>query len=157
MGGGETMDRGSDALKSHMNGCEEMIMKQTRKGWFQELLGCEAQTEFKYYKGETHVATSLEEADCFCRICCPVIHPFNMSVKEVNTHNELIHVERPLRCANGGCKCCCFQEAFFTSNNNKLGRVEEQCYFWYVLLSASLYKCFYFSHLSFASWNFRHL
>ena len=128
--GGETMDRGSDALKSHMNGCDELHMRQTKKGWFQELLGCEAKTEFKYFKGDTQIAHSIEDTDCFCRICCPVIHPFKTSVKELNTNNELVNVDRPLRCAAGGCKCCCYQEATISSNGQELGRVEEQCYYW---------------------------
>ena len=34
-------DRGSDALKSHLTGCESLDLRQTRRGWFQELLGCE--------------------------------------------------------------------------------------------------------------------
>ena len=34
-------DRGSDALKTHLSDCEKLVMKQTRRGWCQECLGCE--------------------------------------------------------------------------------------------------------------------
>ena len=44
---GESMDRGSEVLKSHLGGAAQMEMRQTRRGWLQECLGCEAKTEFK--------------------------------------------------------------------------------------------------------------
>lgn len=124
------MDRGSQALKSHMNGTDKLEMRQTRRGWLQEILGCEARTEFKYFIGENQVAHSLEDADCLCRLCCMPIHPYTMTVTELNTEAELLTVERPCRCAAGGCKCCCYQEAFFKSNGAELGRMQETCYFW---------------------------
>jgi len=34
-------DRGSNALKTHMSDCEQLELRQTRRGWFQECLGCE--------------------------------------------------------------------------------------------------------------------
>jgi hypothetical protein len=34
-------DRGTNALKTHMAGCDKMEMRQTRRGWLQECLGCE--------------------------------------------------------------------------------------------------------------------
>jgi hypothetical protein len=75
----QKMDRGSDACKAHLGGTTSMEIRQTRKGWFQELLGCEARTEFKYFIGtgdnQTQVAHSLEEASCMCRWCCQPCHP----------------------------------------------------------------------------------
>jgi hypothetical protein len=127
---GNKMDRGSNALKSHISGCEMMSIRQTRRGFCQELMGCEAKTEFKYFIGEDQVGHSLEDTDCFCRMCCSPIHPFKMNVVELNTEADIISVDRPLRCAAGSCKCCCYQEASFSSNNNNLGRIQETCWFW---------------------------
>ena len=43
----QKMDRGTDALKAHLGGTQKMDIRQTRRGWLQELLGCEARTEMK--------------------------------------------------------------------------------------------------------------
>mmetsp|Transcript_1576 Transcript_1576/g.2367 ORF Transcript_1576/g.2367 Transcript_1576/m.2367 type:complete len:251 (+) Transcript_1576:47-799(+) len=123
------MERGSGALKSHMSGCSKMEIRQTRRGWCQELLGCEAKTEFKHFIGSNQVFHSIEDGDCCCRIFCTPIHPYTMAVKELNTEAEVVTVERPCRCALGGCKCCCYQEASFSSGQQNLGRIEETCWF----------------------------
>lgn len=123
------MDRGSDALKSHMAGCTKLEMRQTRRGWLQEICGCEAQTEFKYFIGSDQVFHSLEESSCCIRLCCRGCHPYTMTVKELNTEAEIVSMERFFRCPMGGCKCCCYQEATFTSNKQELGSMKETCYF----------------------------
>lgn len=67
------MERGSatDACRAHLEGAEMMDVRQTRRGWCQEIVGCEARTEFNYFtKDGTKVATSIEDTDCFCRVCC---------------------------------------------------------------------------------------
>lgn len=125
----ESMNRGSEVLKSHLGGTEVMEIRQTRKGWCQECMGCEAKTEFKYFIGETQVAHSLEDTDCCCRIFCVAIHPFKMSVKELNTDAELLELDRPCACAAGGCKCCCYQSGTITSGGQEMGSIKEQCYF----------------------------
>lgn len=127
--GKEVMDRGTSALKSHVQNCEKMEIKQTRRGFCQEIMGCDAKTEFKYFIGDNQVATSLEDTDCFCRMCCNAIHPFKMVVKELNTEAEMVSVDRPLACAVGGCKCCCYQEATFTSGGEEVGSIKEECYY----------------------------
>lgn len=78
------------------------------------------------------MAHSLEDTDCFCRMCCNAIHPFKMNVKELNTEASLLEVDRPCACAAGGCKCCCYQSATFTSGGQDIGSIKETCYFWYV-------------------------
>jgi hypothetical protein len=106
-----------------------IVVRQTRRGWMQECLGCEAKTEFKYLIGDTEVAQSLEDADCFCRMCCSPIHPFQMRVQELSTDAELLTVDRPTRCAASSCKCCCYQEISVTSGGQALGSVKENCYY----------------------------
>ena len=129
--GKEVMDRGTSALKSHVQNCEQIEIRQTRRGFIQELLGCDAKTEFKYFIGENQIAESLEDTDCFCRMCCNAIHPFKMVVKELNTEAELVSVDRPLVfCAVSNCKCCCYQEASFTSGGDAVGSIKEECLYW---------------------------
>ena len=77
----ETMDRGSDALKSHVSDTQTMSIRQTRKGWLQEILGCQARSEFKVFVGENQVASALEDSNCLCRLLIAPIHPFTMEVK----------------------------------------------------------------------------
>ena len=72
----QKMDRGSDACKAHLGGTNAMEIRQTRRGCLQELCcPCEARSEFKYYVGNNHVATSLEDSSCLCRWCCKPCRP----------------------------------------------------------------------------------
>ncbi|KAL3937191.1 MAG: hypothetical protein SGBAC_007642 [Bacillariaceae sp.] len=124
-----SMDRGTSALKSHVQNCEQMEIRQTRRGFCQEIMGCDAKTEFKYFIGGNQIGTSLEDTDCFCRMFCNAIHPFKMVVKELNTDAEMVSVDRPLACVASGCKCCCYQEAAFTSGGEDIGSIKEECYY----------------------------
>lgn len=117
-------------MKAHFAGATTLDMRQTRKGWFQECFGCEANTEFKIFIGDQQIAHALEESDCFCRICCNSCHPFKMSVKELNTEAELLNFERPTRCCSDPCKCCCYQEGIISSGGQELGSIQETCWFW---------------------------
>jgi len=124
----EKMDRGSDSLKAHVSDMKTAQMRQTRRGCFQEVLGCEAKTEFKYYKeeGGDVFATSLEDSDFFCRICCSAIRPFTVTVKESGTEAELFSVDRPLACGPAFCKCCCYQTMDVKSGGQSIGKIEEK-------------------------------
>lgn len=83
-----------------------MSVRQTRRGWCQELIGCEAADEFKWFnttdgKNE-QFATSLEESDCFTRMCCGGCHEFTMVAKEEGTGEEILTMNRPWVSA----RCC---------------------------------------------------
>ena len=111
-----------------------MSIRQTRRGWCQELLlGCEAKDEFKWFETtngqNTQYGTSLEDSNCLMRICCSGCHEFSMTVKEVDTENEIFSVHRPMRLLPGCAKCCCYQEMTISAKDEKLGKVEELC--WY--------------------------
>jgi len=123
------MDRGTDALKSHISSISKMEVRQTRRGFCQEILGCEARTEFKYFIEGTQVAHSIEDSDCCCRFWISPNHPFTMEVKELNTDAEMITIDRPCRCSIGCCKCCCYQEISVNSGGQVLGTLKEDC--WY--------------------------
>jgi hypothetical protein len=125
------MDRGSDALKAQVADMSEVVMRQTRRGCFQEILGCEARTEFKYYKKdeEDKFAVSLEESDFCCRLFCAPIRPFKVTAKETGTEAELFTIDRPLACSPGPCKCCCYQVLDISSGGQPIGKIEEQYYY----------------------------
>lgn len=111
-----------------------MSIRQTRKGCIQELLlGCEARDEFKWFETtegqNAQFGASLEESNCFMRICCGGCHEFSMVVKEVDTESEIFSMHRPMKCLPGCAKCCCYQEMTFSANDEKFGKVEELC--WY--------------------------
>ena len=64
-------------------------VQQTRRGCLQELLGCEAKSEYRVYKGHVEegqprdenipqLAHLLEESRCLFRFCCPASRPFSM-------------------------------------------------------------------------------
>jgi len=138
----ETMDRGgTDALKAHFENCSQCEIRQTRRGWFQELFcGCQAKSEFKYFvmsggDGDkskataTQVAHSLEDSACLSRYCCHPCYHWKMQVNEVNTGAEILTVDRPCQCCAAACKCCCYQQAFVTSGGQSMGRIQEKCYF----------------------------
>jgi hypothetical protein len=127
----QTMDRGTDALKAHLGSdCTMLDIRQSRRGWLQELLCCEARTEFKFFKGpEQQIAVAMEDGNCFCRVCCSSIHPFTMPVTELNTNAELLTVDRPCACSVGAGKCCCYQSIAVSSGGVALGGVKETCYY----------------------------
>lgn len=47
----------------------------------------------------------------------------------MKTDEEIITLDRPLRCTLGCLKCCCYQEAFVTSKGADLGSIKENCWF----------------------------
>lgn len=126
----EKMERSSGALKTHMSGANTLSIRQTRKGWCQECLGCEAKDEFKFFKdGEKeHFATALEDSGCCIRLFCAPCHAFKISVLENGTNAELVSMDRPCNCCVSSCKCCCYQQATITSGGQPMGSIKEQCY-----------------------------
>ena len=124
------MDRGTETMNNYLSDMKKVSVRQTRRGWFQELLGCEAKTEFKLFsEGTDQFATALEDSNCCLRLLLPQIRPFTMKVEELETGNEILTVDR--QCALPLCalKCCCFQEMSFESGGQNLGKIEEQCYY----------------------------
>lgn len=123
-----------ERLETHFESSNAMTIRQTRKGWLQECLGCEASTEFRWFqKGDTkeenaEFATSVEESNCLIRICCAPNHPFTMTVKELNSDIEILSMDRPCFCPPGSCKCCCYQEMTLSSGGQPIGSIKEQFY-----------------------------
>jgi len=109
-----------------------MSIRQTRKGWLQECFGCEAADEFKWFNitdGQNiHIATSLEESNCFMRICCGGCHDFTMEVKEEGSGEVIMAMHRPMACNAGPCKCCCYNKMDMSSSGKALGTITEECW-----------------------------
>eukprot|EP00956_Cyclotella_meneghiniana_P028662 scaffold67453_cov76-Cyclotella_meneghiniana.AAC.2 len=59
--GSNTMDRGAanPVLEAHIASAKTLSIRQTRKGWCQECLGCEAKDEFKFFKEGEHMANRI--------------------------------------------------------------------------------------------------
>ena len=107
-------------------------VRQTRRGCFQEMLGCEARTEFKWFnitvKKTSSLLPLLRNPTVVCVPFCGGCHEFTMVVKEEGSGVEVLSMHRPMSCNAGPCKCCCFQEMTMSSNGRTLGKVEEKFY-----------------------------
>lgn len=89
-----------------------LFVKQTRKGCFQELMGCEATTEFDIANmedREKNIMYALEESSFCIRLCCKNIRPFKMQLSPAKGEAPFLEYERPYRCSTAPMKCCCFQ------------------------------------------------
>lgn len=128
---GEKMDRGTDSLKAKLQSCEKLEVRQGRRGWLQECLCCITKSDFTYLDGEKEIARSKEEFNFLCRCCFAPDHAFDMTVKEADSENELIEINRPYRMCLGTCKCCCKQEATIFSGEDDLGEIRET-WWWFV-------------------------
>jgi len=123
------MDRGTEAMGKYLTDMEKLSVRQTRRGCFQELLGCEAKTEMKYFaEGTDHIATSLADSSFCLRLLCAGIYPFTAVIKDLDSGSEIMSVERPMACPVGACKCCCKQSMTFSSGNDDLGKIDEEYY-----------------------------
>lgn len=128
----QTMERSN--ISEHFDNSTGMSVRQTSRGCLQELCGCEARTEFRWFQdAEAHVhsefAISLEDSSCCCRLCCSPCHPFQMVVKDNIHGSELFTAHRPCKFPSAPCKCCCLQEMNFTVQERVkkryLGRIRE--------------------------------
>ena len=111
-----------------------LFVKQTKKGCFQELCGCEANTEFKIAtmdKREDDIYYALENTSCCVRFCCRGNRPFQIDLWSGKDKNgiQIGKFQRPFRCMMANCKCCCYQEiSAVNSSGVKMGSVKENCW-----------------------------
>lgn len=122
----------SDRLEATFADKKSLSVRQTRRGWLMELCGCEAKDEFKWFdttdEANTQIATSLEDSNCFCRLCLCGCHEFTMDVKDLNTSDVIMSMHRPFGCLVSPCKCCCFNTMTMSANGRKIGSIEEEFY-----------------------------
>jgi hypothetical protein len=126
------MDRGASfAVFSQLS---NILVKQTRKGWFQECFGCDANTEFNIATMESpqgNFLYALENTSCCIRFCCGPMRPFTINVYAGTgaAGPAVASYERPFRCPLGNCKCCCYQQVIVKDSAGAVsGSVKETCY-----------------------------
>jgi hypothetical protein len=115
---------------SRLDACESIRISQKRKGLLQEIIGCEAKSEFKWYDttggGEERFAKSKEDSSCCIRFLCGGAQPYTMTAELDDTDEELMTMDRPFKCPVDPCKCCCYQEMTFSVEGQKLGKMKEE-------------------------------
>jgi len=104
-----------------------IFVKQTKKGCLQELMGCEANTEFKIFETKESakndaamIMYTLENTSCPMRFCCGNNRPFqqtiNLGTKD-NVGGPVLKMDRPLACPMSPCQCCCIQTISFMAGD----------------------------------------
>ena len=112
-----------------LNGMPSFWVKQTRKGWLRELLGCEELTEFKIATMEEpqrDLLYSIEESPFLWRLLCAPCRPFKQTVSLGDQPGGpvIMSMHRPFSCLCH-CQCCCHQKMFLMDGNNQhLGKAE---------------------------------
>eukprot|EP00551_Chaetoceros_affinis_P003812 CAMPEP_0203661314 /NCGR_PEP_ID=MMETSP0088-20131115/59546_1 /ASSEMBLY_ACC=CAM_ASM_001087 /TAXON_ID=426623 /ORGANISM="Chaetoceros affinis, Strain CCMP159" /LENGTH=264 /DNA_ID=CAMNT_0050523977 /DNA_START=91 /DNA_END=885 /DNA_ORIENTATION=- len=126
------MDRDGGKIEEIFAAATSMSVRQTRRGCCQELLGCEAADEFKWFNTtdgrNDEFGVSLEDSPCFTRMCCGGCHEFTMVAKENGSGEEILTMYRPWACNAGACKCCCYQKMEYSYKGSPLGQIEELCW-----------------------------
>ena len=115
------------AVERHLGSVDKVKVAQQRKGCFQEWLGCEALTEFDFYKGteKEKFAHAKEDSSFCCRLCCAPNHSFKMTVSEEGTKEEILSVDRPFVCC-AVLPCCCFRKMTMSSGGKEIGNVSHR-------------------------------
>jgi len=124
-----------------LNETDEFRISQTRKGCIQEMMGCEANSEFKFIIGDAQRAIIEEQSTCMMRFCCGNDRPWTTKMVLGTDINgpTFLSFERPFRCHAGGLKCCCYQQVEVTdAAGSNLGGLIEKC--WYCVPNWSVYK-----------------
>jgi len=126
-----------------------IFMSQTRKGCLQEMMGCDANTEFLFgtrtqrpqagpmgMNGpEGPPVHSLFYAVENASFCCRFFFSnqrtskMDMFVGKDDSGAKIMSYDRPFRMQAAGCKFCCFQEmSFFNEKEQPIGKIMEACY-----------------------------
>merc|ERR1712072_128432 len=132
-----------------LDSSKEFMISQTTKGCFQELLGCEANSQFKFLimqdSGQPNHVGMIEEESNFCiRLCCKGSRPWETFMVEgqmddISQVPAILKFVRPFRCALGNCKCCCFQEVeTYDGAGGSLGGIREKM--WFCIPTFQVYK-----------------
>jgi len=92
-----------------------LYIMQTKRGCIQELMGCDAKSEFLIATKEDQKAVQfygLEESSFMMRLCCKNQRPLTMNIHkgENGEGPKMLKFDRPYRCMPAACKPCCQQE-----------------------------------------------
>merc|ERR1719450_668096 len=84
---------------------DQLIVKQ-KVELLEALTGFETKNKYKIKNSMGQdVYKAKEDTDCCTRMCCGPGRPFDMIIRD-NADNEVIHLERPLRCSSCWFPCC---------------------------------------------------
>jgi hypothetical protein len=119
--------------RTDISNYESLLVKQTKRGWCQEFMGCEANSEFKIAAKVTpteNVLYALEDTSCCMRFLIPNLRPFtiNLSKGEGPGGDKIASFERTLACPLAPCKLCCYQQVDIFKAGVADGSVKEGCY-----------------------------
>lgn len=121
---------GSDMISEHTS----LFVKQTRRGWFRELLGYEAMSEFNIaalQNRDVNIMYAREDSSMWARLFCLNLHQWDMTVWHGDSPGgvKLAEYHRPWRCIPGPMKCCCHQQIQHRDTNGEyIGLTEEDFY-----------------------------
>jgi len=127
---------GSTDYAALLGAHSEFRVAQTMKGCFQEMMGCEANSEFHFIAGGAQIGIIEEQSSCCMRFCCGGNRPWDTKMAAGKDINEaaVLTFSRPFRCPKGPNKCCCFQEVAVAAGpkveegGTDLGKAIEGCY-----------------------------
>nr|CAB3264956.1 phospholipid scramblase 1 [Phallusia mammillata] len=68
---------------------------------------------------------AAEDSDCCTRQCCGPCRSFDMKILD-NSQREVIHLERPLRCASCWTPCCLQEMTVHSPPGTVIGYIEQQ-------------------------------
>ena len=119
------------------NSYPKLLVKQATPGFFQEMMGCEARTEFQIKKDDnptdTTVMYAIENSSCILRRLFPLLHSWTMGLWSGNdaSGKMVVSYERPCRVQMLPMKCCCSQELTVNDaiTGGSLGRIVEDFYY----------------------------
>ena len=118
----------SYSILSH---CPDLSVKQTKRGWLRELMGCEAKTEFNIRSSRNgHSMFASETSSDVLRFLLPKTHPWDMTLWHGRTSTapsvEILEYNRPLRMPFSRFKCFCHQTVRLSDTSGKfLGETIE--------------------------------
>lgn len=139
---GEEMAAGvGPAAFTPVVGCDETILlafpkllaKQTTKGCCLEVCCMAAPVEFQvstFDNPDENIFYALEDSSFCYRLCCPTIHPFDMTLAfgQEAGGPPIMKMHQNLKCPAGPCKCCCYQQmdVFSGASGEPIGMIRER-------------------------------
>lgn len=96
----------SESIERQFGSKKTLRVMQTRKGCFQEMMGCEDTSEFNIATQEdqeTLVMYAIEESSCFQRIMCPANRAMSMKISESKGGPQFLMGDMDLHCGLGAC------------------------------------------------------
>jgi hypothetical protein len=99
----------SETIERHLGSRPTLMVKQTRKGCLQEMMGCEAQSEFQIATKEDkekNIMYALEDSNFLIRLCYPANRGVSMQIAEKK--GDPVFLEHDMPCHAGVGACCCF-------------------------------------------------